>query len=202
MKQAWFAVLLAAIPVGTRAEEACAPGVQLVTAYVSSFGVEDVTLFRAKYVATQVMAKAGVTLTWKQGKLPDHSPSPCGHRLTIVFDSNAPRKFNANTIGYTYLNGTWSTEVHIICDRASLIVDPRDLPRLLGHIVAHEITHVLQGVPHHSSEGVMKAGWDGYDFVEMIFRPLRFTPEDVELIRARFEQRKAGFLAARDERHP
>jgi hypothetical protein len=28
---------------------------------------------------------------------------------------------------------------------------------LLAHVMAHEITHVLEGIDRHSSEGVMKA---------------------------------------------
>jgi hypothetical protein len=46
------------------------------------------------------------------------------------------------------------------------------VPYLLGHVLAHEITHILQGVESHSASGVMKNKWDYRDYVEMQRRPL------------------------------
>ena len=47
---------------------------------------------------------------------------------------------------------------------------------LLGHVLAHEITHVLQAVTRHSQEGVMKAQWTPEDRMQMRKGPLPFTP--------------------------
>ncbi len=52
----------------------------------------------------------------------------------------------------------------------------------LGHVLTHEITHVLQGVARHSQEGVMKAQWTPKDRTEMRKRPQPFTPYDAKLI--------------------
>ena len=56
------------------------------------------------------------------------------------------------------------------------------VPALLGHVLAHEITHVLQGINRHSDGGVMKAEWDAADFEQMRSRTLPFTETDVILI--------------------
>ena len=61
----------------------------------------------------------------------------------------------------------------------------------LGHVLAHEIAHVLEGVAQHSSEGVMKAKWNERDCDELTRKPLRFAAEDLELIRTHFETRAA-----------
>jgi len=54
---------------------------------------------------------------------------------------------------------------------------------LLAHVVAHEITHILQGVAQHSDEGLMKARWDRDDYARMALQPLTLTKTDLQLIR-------------------
>jgi hypothetical protein len=58
---------------------------------------------------------------------------------------------------------------------------------LLGHVLAHEIAHMLQGTVRHSNDGVMKNEWTPEDRRHMAHnQPLSFTPLDVALIRAHF----------------
>ena len=49
-------------------------------------------------------------------------------------------------------------------------------------MIAHEITHLLQGVELHSDRGLMKAHWSTRDITEMMYRPLPLTPEDIDLL--------------------
>jgi hypothetical protein len=53
---------------------------------------------------------------------------------------------------------------------------------VLGHVLVHEITHILQGIDRHSETGVMKARWTAQDYSKMTWEPLPFTPEDIDLI--------------------
>jgi hypothetical protein len=71
----------------------------------------------------------------------------------------------------------------VFYDRIGRTVEPRRVPALLAHVLAHEIGHQLEGISRHSTEGVMKAHWNERDFLEMSDKPLPFAPEDVELIR-------------------
>jgi hypothetical protein len=57
-------------------------------------------------------------------------------------------------------------------------------------VLAHEVTHVLEGVVHHSSEGVMKAHWTPDDHQQMAGKPLRFAQEDIDLIYRGLEKRE------------
>jgi phage terminase large subunit GpA-like protein len=50
---------------------------------------------------------------------------------------------------------------------------------VLGHVIAHEVTHILQGATWHSETGIMKAQWSGEDFQKMDWKPLQFTDEDI-----------------------
>jgi hypothetical protein len=48
-------------------------------------------------------------------------------------------------------------------------------PLLLAHVLVHEITHVLQGVEHHSESGIMKAHWgpaDCYAMADLALLPV------------------------------
>jgi hypothetical protein len=65
---------------------------------------------------------------------------------------------------------------------------------LLGHVLAHEIGHILQGVERHSSTGLMKERWDYRDYVEMQRQPLRFTAEDLLLIQQGLKNRASGLV--------
>ena len=67
-------------------------------------------------------------------------------------------------------------------DRVMYSIESRSAPVLLGHVIAHEIVHVLQGVARHSESGLMKAHWTGRDYQEMIWKPLQVTEFDQVLI--------------------
>jgi hypothetical protein len=74
---------------------------------------------------------------------------------------------------------------------------PNRLPGVLAHVMAHEITHILQGVHRHSESGVMKAQWTRDDFNEMAFKPLTFTDTDVGLIRSGLDARETRMASRR-----
>jgi predicted metalloendopeptidase len=57
---------------------------------------------------------------------------------------------------------------------------------ILGHVIAHEIGHVLEGIARHSPEGLMKAHWGLHDYMRMKKQRLCFSTEDVDLMRRHF----------------
>jgi len=60
--------------------------------------------------------------------------------------------------------------------------------RLLGHLMAHEIGHLLLPLDAHSPQGLMRAQWSGADLERALAGRLRFTPEQANLIRSRVAQ--------------
>ena len=58
----------------------------------------------------------------------------------------------------------------------------QDAWTVLGHVMAHEITHVLQGVSRHSDNGLMKPHWSRDDLARMRHKPLPFAQEDLILL--------------------
>jgi hypothetical protein len=61
--------------------------------------------------------------------------------------------------------------------------NPRRAPAVLGHVLAHEIGHVLQGVARHSDSGLMKGRWSLGEMRDIMRGVLfEFAPYDSELI--------------------
>jgi hypothetical protein len=91
--------------------------------------------------------------------------------------------------------------VRVFCDRIQQSFPPEREPYKLGHVLAHEITHVLEGTNFHAVSGVMKAVWDFGECRRMAVHPLMFTATDILLIRQGLENR-VGFRPARQHAPP
>jgi hypothetical protein len=67
---------------------------------------------------------------------------------------------------------------------------------VLGYVLVHEITHILEGISRHSESGLMKAHWDKADFFYMRGNALRFAQEDIKLIYLGLEGRSHTSMLA------
>ena len=158
--------------------------------YVSTF-----VLTRAEDIASRIFASAGVALEW-------HSTAPAvcqglQQTKTVVLD------FTRNTAASEYAGALAHTQpyeaVHIVVmyDRIAENADgPIQVSTLLGHVMAHEITHVVQGIARHSQAGVMKAHWNAHDIWQMMNKPLPFAPDDIDLIQRGLRPRSASVTSA------
>jgi hypothetical protein len=61
--------------------------------------------------------------------------------------------------------------------------DPERRAALLAHVLVHEIGHLLKRTNAHSPDGVMKAHWSNEDVTRMVYRPLPFLADDIDMIR-------------------
>src|SRR3954470_21438660 len=106
MKRTWLLVAALAAGTGAQAQE-CRPDVQQLTVYTLSgkILIPNEIMARAKYMATKVLAGAGVAVEWLKGERPrDPQRTYCGGLLTIAFDANASAGFAAQALAYTSLN--------------------------------------------------------------------------------------------------
>jgi hypothetical protein len=134
---------------------------------------------RAREVAAGIFARIGVRLEW-------HTAPACPQNaLRIRFSNKTAPSLQPGALAYAICG---DTQIVVFYDRVTGTVEQRIVPVLLGHVLAHEITHILQGVARHSPQGVMKAHWSGDDFRQMSFRPLTFTEDDITLIHYGFER--------------
>ena len=78
--------------------------------------------------------------------------------------------------------GKTGTSIHILVDRVLSAGSEKLAAVLLGHVMAHELGHVLEGISRHSDSGLMKAHWDDHDFDTMLAGPISFSDADIDLI--------------------
>ena len=127
----------------------------------------------ALMTASRLFREAGVAIEWAIGGScpPD--------RIRILLSHNTPDTLYPGALAYALpFEGT---QVQVFLDRIEEC-SPSLVPHLLGYVLAHEVTHVIQGTDRHSDHGVMKAHWDGRDISQMQWDELRFADRDVHLM--------------------
>jgi hypothetical protein len=148
-------------------------------------------LFPAEVMATRMFAGIGVRVCWKLGSprsargagragVPQHA----GLDIVLRLVSNEPGNIHEGALGYALPFSKSGVRVTLFYDRAlgPVVGSEGAAAVLLAHVLAHEITHVLQGTARHSEEGIMKAHWTPEDQARMMVAPLPFTDFDVQLI--------------------
>jgi hypothetical protein len=138
-------------------------------------------LARAEDTASRILAKAGISVEWHS-----YSYGNC-HALqktrTVVVDFTRDARSPIHPGALAYSKAFEGIHAVVMYGRiAETVRKPISIGTLLGHVMAHEITHLLQGVELHSDRGLMKAHWSTRDLSQMMYRLLPLTPEDVDLI--------------------
>ena len=191
MSRAWIlAAAMTAAMLG-RAESREPPAQALVTVftYDTAARVPLAVMERARRVVNAVFATAGIELRWvERQRLREPCAAAPGEILTVIFDGPAPPQAGPRAMAITDLAEGAPADVRVFYNRVAGFKDRVYMPEFLGNVLAHEITHALQGLPRHSSEGLLKAVWSARDYAEMVRRPLPLSAEDLELLRARFQK--------------
>jgi len=155
----------------------------VVRAIVEDASVVDWTMLtNAKLVATDILKQAEVELQWSKG----NRQHPCGDRwIAITFSARTPDSLLPDAMGYALPYSNGSVRITVFLDRLQPLFarTPNWRGSILGHVMAHELTHVLQGVARHADHGLMKKRWSENDFQQMGVKPLAFTAVDLLLIR-------------------
>jgi hypothetical protein len=146
-------------------------------------------LARAEDTAAHIMATAGVSLEWRL-----YSSGYCRslqRTRTVVLEFTANSQIHPGALAYaTPFEGLHAV---VMYDRiAANACKSLCTGALLGHVMAHEITHLLQGVELHSDVGLMKAHWSASDMEQMMCQPLLLTPHDIDLIQRGLAHRPPG----------
>jgi hypothetical protein len=145
-------------------------------------------LGRAEQTAARIFATIGVPIVFRSGAK-RNSGEEAAVGMEMELDGWVPTDFHPGSLAYATPFADSGTRIHVLCERASNHALDRGTGAVLGHVMAHEIAHVLEGTDRHSSEGVMKARWKNVDFQQMVTGSLSFDPTDADLIRAALEQR-------------
>ena len=196
MNRAWMAAaaMAMAVAMAGRAESLKPRADALVTVFAyDRTGAPAFFMARAERVATAAFAAAGMEVRWVEGKrLGELRQAASGEILTVVFDAAAPAQFAPQAMAFTAVGGGADADVHVFYNRVASFANRywkgAYLPELLGNVLAHELTHALEGVVRHSSKGLMKAAWNDDEYAQIVRGPLPFAAEDLELLRAHFQK--------------
>ena len=173
-KIATMAVLAMVAGARAQGEELQPNAERTVTVCLEKSDIRDTMPF-ARMTASKMFADIGVTIHWSLR--PDDCPA---QGILLRLSKSTPGDFHPGALAYTQLHE--GVSIRIFYDR---IIERHDIVQvrtLEAHVLAHEITHVLQATRRHSDRGVMKAAWDDTDFINMAGKPLAFTENDVDLI--------------------
>ena len=162
-----WAVIATMLPV-------CAQAQERVTVWVQQDAVvHGRVLIMAADVASKLFTQAGVRIKWCYGH-------PTEDAISIEFSERTPSGYRPGSMAFALPYE--GVHITVFYDRVSRRAPADLLPTVLGHVLAHEITHVLQRIDRHSETGVMKAHWTNADLDQMVAKRLSFTAEDIELI--------------------
>ncbi len=129
--------------------------------------------FAAKIIAQSLLKAAGIKLDWRE--------PAC---LRIQLSELTPEDLRPGALGVSYPYSGCSKPITIYMDRVRARArTSAHEPVLLGYVIAHEVTHVIQSVDRHSATGIMKANWSIRDYDSIYKKRLQFEPEDLLLIR-------------------
>jgi len=135
-------------------------------------------LMGVRALASAMFASIGVRIAWRER---DSCPVGVGAiQVRLSQDSTGVRDSGAEALAFAQ---PYAGSIVVFLDRVQKL-NRNGGPSLLAHVLAHEITHVLEGIDRHSATGIMKAHWSDQDYVEMRRKPLVFAQEDVDLIYA------------------
>ncbi len=184
-----FAIVFLIAPLASRANSISKPPHTIAVCVDDERpGTNNWTLSEALTIASGIFKKIGIRVDWR------HSAGVCpaeGIRVTITYKT--PPTLLAGTLAYA---NPGDHTVRLFYDRFFVRDSDSGIPSLLGHVFVHEIAHILQGVPRHSSSGIMKAHWTSDELLQMRVVPLQFADEDIELIDRGFRGHPAGSLSS------
>jgi hypothetical protein len=170
-------------------------------------GLDTSTLAQAETEASLILRFSRIDSDWKGSCFPDPSRPPDGLtrspatrtealgapalRLTIV--AGAPPPSGQDALGMATLFTRHGLHASIFADRIKALCDSRvnrnnrwqqvSFPKLLGHVFAHEIGHLLLGSTDHGATGLMRAHWQDLELQQMAYAHLTFTKEEAERMR-------------------
>ena len=140
----------------------------------------------AQSITRKMFADIGVSISFHEA---DKCPTKQDRIIHIHLETGVPAERFPGALAFAMPYE--GVHIQVFVDRIRKMVDPKRTAVLLAHVLAHEITHILQGVNRHSPEGIMKAKWDQEDFQKRCWEPLTFTEKDIKLIYIGLEARKS-----------
>jgi hypothetical protein len=159
-----------------------------VDVYISERDDASLRLGLGTAQTSEIFKGIGIRLKWHTGELPAARSSDREGAGRAAFGirtvEHAPASATAGALASAEVSGSFGVEITLYKARVKrLVANHPSLERaVVGYVLAHELAHVMQGVPRHSGSGILKAQWSKDDFERMMLHELAFSALDAELI--------------------
>jgi hypothetical protein len=151
-----------------------------IAAYVAPGG--GACPYPAMKMASAIFEEAGVKLEWRSPK--EARANPTRIWLQIELAHNTPEQLAPGVLAVCHPFDRCRKGIMVFLGRVRTMAgDPRRESELLGYVLVHEITHLIQGSDVHTAEGIMKERWNQADREAIYRKRLSFSPEDLPRIR-------------------
>lgn len=173
MKNVWMSLILTAAAFG-----ADRPGPDIIV-LVHAGNENSSVVAMAEGEAQKMLAEAGIHSQWSGSAAHDRGEAEV---IEIVFTEQPDDTCRPGVLGYAMLGLNSGTRITIFYNRVRAHGTEASMPRVLAHVMVHEVTHILEGVNRHSETGIMKAHWTEQDWTRNRFAPMPFADEDLRLL--------------------
>ena len=131
----------------------------------------------AEIIAGRIFRPIGVDVHWRRGIV--HCPKTPIGSIVVSFPEVAPSQLEPSVLASAFPFEGVHLEIYYwrIPNRGQTYQAV-----LMGHLLVHEITHLLEGSAGHSASGIMKAQWSAQDIEEMLNNQVHFSGPDVARI--------------------
>jgi hypothetical protein len=160
--------------------------------------VDSNTMAEAREVASEIFRKAGLQVLWVECQLESRCASDADgpeFRLRIVSQSLAEQMVSDDSLGFALpcAIGDTTCLFYIFNWRIKAVANANyvEAGRLLGHVLAHELGHVLLGPNAHIRSGVMQHRLPVSETARILF----FTSQQAKSIRANVVERASEVQA-------
>lgn len=144
-------------------------------------GLPDQLVNRAEREATGLFSDPGVEPVWVSCPQSPECPTTAGFTLNLLQEGAPAVSDKRHPFGYALGQTAW---IHV--DSLRPVVDSRlaSWPAVLGHVMAHELGHLLLGADSHAADGVMRARFGVSEWNRVSRGRIRFSASEGERMRA------------------
>jgi hypothetical protein len=166
--------------------------------------VSDEVMDIAQKEASRILRVAGVVLSWCRRTIPGEpcaTPGPATLQVRLcprAAESNYAVPGNSMGFSLTSPAPEFGFFAGILVQRITAFTrgDQHRYELMLGHVIAHELGHLLLERSAHSRSGLMKDHWDGPQWNLMATGRLLFSSEETKLIQRKVKMRQQAVAAS------
>jgi hypothetical protein len=193
------AIVAASAPPAPLAAAKAQPGEERqITVRVRNYArIESGYLLEAETTARKILQEAGADVvwvvcfdgsTWSMELGCASRPSPMDLTVNVLpFSSSEGIRQKENVFGYATEDGEYgfAGDAWIFYDPIKKFAAEREMSpaQLLGHVLAHEMGHILLGAKSHSGMGLMRAQWSSRELQAVDQGTLYFSAYESKQIR-------------------